>query len=255
MYKWQFCQHGESYQMPVVKKWKFKFTVPLRFDILVRREFLQITYFRLFFSFSLSVFPAARSYVICLYVRLSVRLSDSLPARLSVHLSMCMNKCLLTVCLKWIFAESLLFIGTFVLWPITICNTGCSLDIVFFFKILYFFLNSASSASVLVFYLPGVCTHTNNKRKQSPEYSKFFEQNTIFNEHPVVTLTLGGVHLFVTTLRKRPKDIIVEWKGDKGRGPVGIIFIIFKYDTVSNLGNNTGIFRSVLTILLAAQCN
>ena len=36
-------------------------------------------------------------------------------------------------------------------------HTGCSLNIVFFLVI---FLNSASSAAALVFYLPGVCTHT-----------------------------------------------------------------------------------------------
>ena len=41
-------------------------------------------------------------------------------------------------------------------------STGCSLNIVFF-------LNSASSAAALVFYLPGVCTHTDIERKQSPE--------------------------------------------------------------------------------------
>ena len=48
------------------------------------------------------------------------------------------------------------------------------------------FLNSVSSAAaLLVFYLPGVCTHTNTEGKQSPEYFKLFEKNTIFNEHPV----------------------------------------------------------------------
>ena len=31
------------------------------------------------------------------------------------------------------------------------------------------FLNSASSAAALVFYLPGVCTHTDTEGKQSPE--------------------------------------------------------------------------------------
>ena len=44
------------------------------------------------------------------------------------------------------------------------------------------FLNSASSAAALVFYLPGVCTHTDIERKQSPENLR---KNTIFNEHPV----------------------------------------------------------------------
>ena len=32
------------------------------------------------------------------------------------------------------------------------------------------FLNSAGSAAALVFYLPGVCTHTDTEGKQSPEY-------------------------------------------------------------------------------------
>ena len=31
------------------------------------------------------------------------------------------------------------------------------------------FLNSASSAAALVFYLPGVCTHIDTEGKQSPE--------------------------------------------------------------------------------------
>ena len=47
------------------------------------------------------------------------------------------------------------------------------------------FLNSASSAAALVFYLPGVCTHTDTEGKQSPEYFLKIEKNTIFNEHPV----------------------------------------------------------------------
>ena len=49
-------------------------------------------------------------------------------------------------------------------------------------------MNSASSAAVLVFYLPGMCTHTDTEgeqRKASPEYFKIFGKNTIFNEHPV----------------------------------------------------------------------
>ena len=50
-------------------------------------------------------------------------------------------------------------------------------------------LNSASSAAELVFYLPGVCTHTDTKGKQRKarvgNILKFLEKNTIFNEHPV----------------------------------------------------------------------
>ena len=44
-------------------------------------------------------------------------------------------------------------------------GTGCSLN-VFFPKSFVIFLNSASSAAALVFYLPGVCTHTDTEGKQ-----------------------------------------------------------------------------------------
>ena len=44
-------------------------------------------------------------------------------------------------------------------------TTGSSLNIGFF-PYFYIFLNSASSATALVFYLPGVCTHTDTKEKQ-----------------------------------------------------------------------------------------
>ena len=50
------------------------------------------------------------------------------------------------------------------------------------------FLNSASSAAALVFYLPGVCVHTltpreNRERPESGIFKNF--KNTIFNKHPV----------------------------------------------------------------------
>ena len=45
---------------------------------------------------------------------------------------------------------------------------------------------SAWSAAALVFYLPGVCTHTDTEGKQRKEgVRNIFEKNTIFNEHPV----------------------------------------------------------------------
>ena len=44
--------------------------------------------------------------------------------------------------------------------------TGCSLKIVFFPYNFVIFLTSASSAAALVFYLPGVCTHTDTEGKQ-----------------------------------------------------------------------------------------
>ena len=43
-------------------------------------------------------------------------------------------------------------------------DTGCSLNIVFFPFVI--FLNSASSAAALVFYLSGMCTHTDTEGKQ-----------------------------------------------------------------------------------------
>ena len=50
------------------------------------------------------------------------------------------------------------------------------------------FLNSASSATALVFYLSGVCTHTDAEGKQRKarvrNILKSSEKNTIFNEHP-----------------------------------------------------------------------
>ena len=54
------------------------------------------------------------------------------------------------------------------------------------------FLNSASSAAALVFYLPGVCTHIDTEGKQRKvrvrNILKSSEKNTIFNEHPVFDL-------------------------------------------------------------------
>ena len=50
------------------------------------------------------------------------------------------------------------------------------------------FLNAANSAAALVFYLPGVCTHTDIEGKQRKARVRsilIFENNTRFNEHPV----------------------------------------------------------------------
>ena len=51
------------------------------------------------------------------------------------------------------------------------------------------FLNSASSPAALVFYLSGVCTHTDTEEKQRnarvQNISKSLGKNAIFNEHPV----------------------------------------------------------------------
>ena len=64
-------------------------------------------------------------------------------------------------------------------------DTGCSLNIVFFPYSFVIFLYSASSVAALVFYLPGLCTHTDTEGKQSPEYFNILRKHTIFNEHPV----------------------------------------------------------------------
>ena len=52
--------------------------------------------------------------------------------------------------------------------------TGCSLNIVFFHENVVIFLNSASSAAALVFYLPfsgqSMESSVHTKRGQSPEY-------------------------------------------------------------------------------------
>ena len=62
--------------------------------------------------------------------------------------------------------------------------TGCSWNIVFFSSNVVIFLNPASSAAALVFDLP-LCTHTVTEGKQSPEYIKNLQKNTIFIQQPV----------------------------------------------------------------------
>ena len=72
----------------------------------------------------------------------------------------------------------------------------CSLNIVFFPQNVVIFLNSANSAAALVFYLPGVCTHTDTEGKQRKarvrNIFKNSEKNTIFNEQLVSS---GYLHL------------------------------------------------------------
>ena len=53
--------------------------------------------------------------------------------------------------------------------------TGCSLNIVFFSFNFVIFLNSASPAAALVFYLPGVCVQTLTPRenRERPESGIF----------------------------------------------------------------------------------
>ena len=67
------------------------------------------------------------------------------------------------------------------------------------------FLNSASSAAALVFYLPALCTQTDTEGKQSSEYLEKFGKNTIFNEHPVfkslLSTKVGGSFPELNTLK------------------------------------------------------
>ena len=56
--------------------------------------------------------------------------------------------------------------GTVLEFVLCWVSTGCSLDIAFFPQNVVIFLNYASSAAALVFYLPGVCTHTDTEEKQ-----------------------------------------------------------------------------------------
>ena len=70
-------------------------------------------------------------------------------------------------------------------------TTGCSLIIVFFFNFVIFLNSAISAAALLVFYLPGVCTHTdkpteNRERPESEIFLKSSGKHTIINEHPVV---------------------------------------------------------------------
>ena len=64
---------------------------------------------------------------------------------------------------------------------------------------LLIFLNSASSGAALVFYLPGVCTHTDAEGKQRKarvrNILKSSEKNTIFNEHPVSSTVFAALGL------------------------------------------------------------
>ena len=56
------------------------------------------------------------------------------------------------------------------------------------------FLNSGRAVAALVFYLPGVCTHTDTDRKRRKarvrNILKSSTKNTIYNEHPVAGLFL-----------------------------------------------------------------
>ena len=97
---------------------------------------------------------------------------------------------------KMFFFSLIFFTG----FPLTICFfkvhcnpspgcTGCSLNIVFFPSNVVIFLNSASPAAALVFYLPGVCTHNDTEGKQRKARGRNIfkkSEKTIFNEHPVL---------------------------------------------------------------------
>ena len=69
-------------------------------------------------------------------------------------------------------------------------GTGFSLNIVFFPLNVVIFLNSASSAAVLVFYLPfcGPCMKSDTEEKpREARVRNYFRKKTIFKENPVST--------------------------------------------------------------------
>ena len=77
-------------------------------------------------------------------------------------------------------------------------DTGCSLNYcVFSLKFCDF--------SELVFYLPGVCTHTDTEGKHRKyrvrNILKYPKKNTIFNEHPVGSVLLINALKFTVSER------------------------------------------------------
>ena len=61
------------------------------------------------------------------------------------------------------------------------------------------------SAAALVFYLPGMCTHTETEGEQRKARDRYIlkssEKNTIFNEHPVAQhLAFYGARVYISPL-------------------------------------------------------
>ena len=79
-------------------------------------------------------------------------------------------------------------------------GTGCSLNIVIF-------LNSASSAAALVFYLPGVCTHTDTEGKQRKARVRNILKSSEKTQYLMNTLyyflTYSILHIFSNSMLKR----------------------------------------------------
>ena len=70
------------------------------------------------------------------------------------------------------------------------------------------FLNSASSAAALVFYLPGLCSHTDTEGKQRKARVRNILKSlkkSIFNEHPVNVL-----YLIVPVYTQNPGRLYVK---------------------------------------------
>ena len=62
------------------------------------------------------------------------------------------------------------------------------------------FLNSASSAAALVFYMPGVCTHTNNEgRPESGIYFKIRKKT----QYLINSLSLSQIFILMTYMITR----------------------------------------------------
>ena len=76
-------------------------------------------------------------------------------------------------------------------------GTGCSLNTVFFLKMLWFIWTLPVLPPALC-----VCTHWRRgktEKGQSPEYFKIFEKNTIYNELPVYPIGLALWQFYVIT--------------------------------------------------------
>ena len=72
------------------------------------------------------------------------------------------------------------------------------------------FLNSASSAAALVFYLPALCTQTDTEGKQSSEYfEKFGKKHNIYRTPCICLVKFGMLCGFFCKLNKMVCNAIV----------------------------------------------
>ena len=89
--------------------------------------------------------------------------------------------------------------------------TGCSLNIVFFPLNFVIFLNTASSAAALVFYLPGVCTDTKGKQRKTRVQNILKSQNLMNTLYFLIINTIcseAGVVSSETIFLMDQKDML-----------------------------------------------